>query len=73
LLVEGIAAGEFPPQSVDIGAACIVGAFTEALIRPIEPRGKREGRQELVEAIVTFCLRAVGASVSTRKTGRARA
>jgi AcrR family transcriptional regulator len=70
LLEEGIEAGEFPPQSVDIGAACIVGAFTEALIRPIEPRGKREGRKELVEGIVAFCLRAVGANVAARKVGR---
>jgi hypothetical protein len=70
LLIEGIDAGEFPQQSVDIGAACIVGAFTEALIRPIAPRAKREARKELVEGIVAFCLRAVGASVATRKVGR---
>lgn len=70
LLEEGIEAGEFPPQSVDIGAACIVGAFTEALIRPIEPRAKREGRKELVDGIVAFCLRAVGANVAARKVGR---
>jgi AcrR family transcriptional regulator len=70
LLIEGIEAGEFPEQSVDIGAACIVGAFTEALIRPIAPRAKHEARKELVEGIVAFCLRAVGASVSAKKAGR---
>lgn len=64
LLIEGIDKGEFPSQSVDIGAACIVGAFTEALIRPIAPRGKRDGRAELIEGIVAFCLRAVGAKNS---------
>ncbi|HWK52262.1 MAG TPA: hypothetical protein VNR40_20350, partial [Steroidobacter sp.] len=64
LLIEGIQKQEFPDQSVDIGAACIVGAFTEALIRPIAPRAKRDGRAELVEGIVTFCLRAVGAKIS---------
>ena len=62
LLIEGIKSGEFPQQSVDIGAACIVGAFTEALVRPIAPKAKREARPELVEAIVAFCLRAVGAA-----------
>lgn len=30
LLAEGVAAGEFPQQSLDAAAACIVGAFTEA-------------------------------------------
>jgi AcrR family transcriptional regulator len=61
LLIEGIDKGEFPAQSIDIGAACIVGAFTEALIRPITPRSKRDARTELVEGIVAFCSRAVGA------------
>jgi AcrR family transcriptional regulator len=70
LLIEGIDVGEFPQQSVDVGAACIVGAFTEALIRPIAPRAKREARKELVEGIVAFCLRAVGASASSKKAGR---
>lgn len=64
LLIEGIEAGEFPSQSIDIGAACIVGAFTEALIRPIAPRAKREARDELVAGIVAFCLRAVGAKIA---------
>lgn len=72
LLIEGIEAGEFPEQSVDIGAACIVGAFTEALIRPITPRGKRDARAEMVEGIVAFCVRAVGAKVSAKKAGRAK-
>jgi hypothetical protein len=72
LLIEGIDSGEFPQQSVDIGAACIVGAFTEALIRPIAPRAKREARKELVEGIVAFCLRAVGSGVPARKAGPGR-
>ncbi|MBL8267961.1 TetR/AcrR family transcriptional regulator [Steroidobacter sp.] len=72
LLIQGIESGEFPEQSVDIGAACIVGAFTEALIRPITPRGKRDARTEMVEGIVAFCLRAVGAKVTTKKAGRAK-
>lgn len=71
LLIEGIDSGEFPPQSADIGAACIVGAFTEALIRPIAPRAKREARGELVEGIVAFCLRAVGAALAAPIAKRA--
>ncbi|MBB3761968.1 TetR/AcrR family transcriptional regulator [Xanthomonas arboricola] len=63
LLAEGVAAAEFPPQSLDAAAACIVGAFTEALVGPIAPsRGDPQQGEQLVEAICGFCLRAVGAA-----------
>ena len=61
LLREGIEKKVLPAQSIDIGAACIVGAFTEALVRPIAPNAKRESGKTLVEGIVEFCARAVGA------------
>jgi AcrR family transcriptional regulator len=64
LLREGIDAGEFPTQDIEAGAACIVGAFTEALITPIAPGSRAppaRGRTRLVAAISGFCLRAVGA------------
>jgi AcrR family transcriptional regulator len=64
LLRQGIATGEFPAQPIDIGAACIVGAFTEALVRPIAPlaaAAKPAGGEQLVNGIVDFCLRAAGA------------
>ncbi|MBB4727758.1 TetR/AcrR family transcriptional regulator [Xanthomonas arboricola] len=66
LLAEGVAAGELPPQSLDAAAACIVGAFTEALVGPIAPsRGDPQQGEHLVEAICGFCLRAVGAPQPT--------
>ncbi|MGH8517879.1 MAG: TetR/AcrR family transcriptional regulator [Panacagrimonas sp.] len=60
VLREGIASGEFPPQDADVASACIVGAFTEALVGPIGPthRGERK-RVEVIETISRFCLRAV--------------
>jgi AcrR family transcriptional regulator len=64
LLREGIDAGEFPAQDIEAGAACIVGAFTEALIIPIAPGTKApppRSRARLVAAISGFCIRAVGA------------
>jgi len=72
LLREGIANQEFPPQSIEVGAACIVGAFTEALVRPIAPTAKREPARKLIEGIVEFCARAVGAPapVTAAKTRR---
>ncbi|MCL1500061.1 TetR/AcrR family transcriptional regulator [Xanthomonas nasturtii] len=66
LLAEGVVAGEFPEQSLDAAAACIVGAFTEALVGPIAPsRGDPQQGEQLVEAICGFCLRAVGAQQPT--------
>jgi AcrR family transcriptional regulator len=59
VLGQGVASGEFPPQSEDVAAACIVGAFTEALIRPVAPTTPRSKDEKLVEAIVDFCARAV--------------
>lgn len=55
---EGIARGEFPEQDLDVTAACIFGAFTEALVGPIAAR-KVKGQERLIGAIVTFCERAV--------------
>lgn len=55
---EGIARGEFPQQDLDVTAACIFGAFTEALVGPIAARAVRDP-ERLIEAIVTFCERAV--------------
>jgi AcrR family transcriptional regulator len=62
LLDAGIRIGEFPAQDVEVTAACIVGAFTEALVGPIAPGAKAAGpraRARLVAAIGRFCLAAV--------------
>ncbi len=59
VLRDGIEAGEFPDQNVDIAAACVVGAFTEALIRPTIDVDKTTDQQQLVESIIEFCFRAV--------------
>lgn len=60
VLREGIAAGEFPAQNADVAAACVVGAFTEALIGPIgHARGSQQDRDEVIRTISLFCLQAV--------------
>ena len=72
VLREGIASGEFPQQDADVASACIVGAFTEALVGPIGPthRGERR-REEVIESISLFCLRAVvGPTSSPRGAAR---
>ena len=72
LLEQGIVAGEFQPQPVQLTAACLVGAIAEALIGPLSPpaRAARDAGQSRVslgavsDALVPFCLRAVGAPPS---------
>ena len=66
ILLEGIERHEFPDQDVNASAACIVGAFTEALVGPIGPTTRNMRDKEwLVECIRNFCVRAVGGSSST--------
>lgn len=63
VLKWGVASGQFPRQNLDASAACIVGAFTEALVGPIGPSRKTlRDKERLVTAISTFCMRAVGAT-----------
>jgi AcrR family transcriptional regulator len=65
ILKEGIAAGEFPAQDMDASAACIVGAYTEALVGPIAPKGQRVKDQErLIQSISDFCVRAVSQPIA---------
>ncbi len=60
LLQEGVEAGEFADLNVDIAAACIVGAFTEALVGPLAPSARRiEDKESLVTEICGFCLAGV--------------
>jgi len=63
ILRAGIARGEFPEQDADVTAACIVGAFTEALVGPVAPilKQKTPNRQQLAASIRCVCLRAAGA------------
>jgi len=62
ILREGIARGEFPAQDVDVTAACIVGAFTEALVGPVAPilKQKTADHRQLAASIRCVCLRAAG-------------
>jgi AcrR family transcriptional regulator len=67
ILREGIMRGVFPRLDPAVAAACIVGAFMEALVGPLAPAkgtGPRADRH-LIEQITQFCLRAsVGAPES---------
>ncbi|MBT8765363.1 TetR/AcrR family transcriptional regulator [Metapseudomonas boanensis] len=70
LLEEGQARGEFEVPSVPLAAACLVGAIAESLVGPLSPAARAErvsglapdGLQAVSDSLVTFCLRALGAS-----------
>ncbi|MGA3159167.1 MAG: TetR/AcrR family transcriptional regulator [Steroidobacteraceae bacterium] len=73
ILRQGIRSGEFPRQSIDLSAACIVGAFTEALVRPVAPYAKPAHSRQLIKAIAEVCVRAAGAvSGSAARARRSR-
>jgi AcrR family transcriptional regulator len=60
ILREGIMRDAFPRLDPAVAAACIVGAFMEALVGPLAPskgKGARADRH-LIEQITQFCLRA---------------
>jgi AcrR family transcriptional regulator len=65
LMLAGMRSGEFPQQDAEVAAACIVGAFTEALVGPIAPGSKAataRTRARLIAAIGRFCVAAVSAN-----------
>ena len=56
---DGVAAGELPPQDADLTAAALVGAIGETLVGPLSPGDHPESDDELVSALVRFCIRSV--------------
>ena len=59
VLREGVAAGELPPQNVELTAAALVGALGEALVGPLSPVADDVDADALVADLVAFCLRSV--------------
>jgi AcrR family transcriptional regulator len=60
IIRSGIENSEFRTQDVDASAACIVGAFTEALVGPIAPSTRGiEDEDRLIGAVSSFCVAAV--------------
>jgi AcrR family transcriptional regulator len=61
IIREGIAAGEFRDQDVDIASACVVGGFMEGLIGSLAPDtgGAKARADEIAREIADLCLAAV--------------
>ncbi len=60
LLRQGIAAGEIPPQNVELSAAAIVGAISESMVGPLSPIGAINSDEDLIATLVRFCRRSLG-------------
>jgi AcrR family transcriptional regulator len=60
LLQEGVATGEFAPQDAHLSAAALVGLLGETLLGPLV-KSVPSARESVADAIVSLCLRAVGA------------
>ncbi|WP_063533784.1 TetR/AcrR family transcriptional regulator [Burkholderia sp. MSMB1589WGS] len=70
IIKEGIRSGEFPEQDARTSAACVVGAFMEALVGPLAPDEEHKTDQaEFLGHIVECCVRAVGARMPPRGSG----
>jgi AcrR family transcriptional regulator len=69
VITQGVKSGVFQTSSVAISAACLVGAISEALVGPLSPqaRAARDAGEPALQladvsaALVSFCLRALGA------------
>jgi len=62
LLRVGVASGELPEQEIELTAASLIGAISEALASPLSPvRDVDVSAEEIVSSLSTFCRRAVGA------------
>lgn len=61
IIDAGTLRGEFPLQDPAVAAAGIIGAITEALVRPLSPERPALDRpaEILTREILAFCLRAV--------------
>jgi AcrR family transcriptional regulator len=65
VLARGIAAGEIPPQNVELTAAAVVGACGEALVGPLSPlHDERPGADEVAASLGVFVRRAVGSTTT---------
>jgi len=62
LIADGIAADELPDQDPDVAAAALVGALGETLVGPLSPTGGAANPDALIEQVVSFWLRALGAA-----------
>jgi AcrR family transcriptional regulator len=62
LLRIGIETNELPKQDVELTAAALIGAISEALVSPLSPVSEKVEAEELIDSLSGFCRRAAGIS-----------
>jgi AcrR family transcriptional regulator len=59
LLAEGIAGGQLPAQNVEVAGAALVGAIGEALVGPLSPARDSTADDDVIDALIAFCISSV--------------
>ena len=65
VIAGGVADGRFRAVDPALAAACIVGAFMEALVGPLSPAGLETDNDRLADDIAALCVAIVGGSAET--------
>jgi AcrR family transcriptional regulator len=73
LIGTGVTAGELPEQDPDLTAASLIGAISEAPVRPLSPvAGSKVEAEQLATSLSSLCLRAAGAAQPPSTGSKAR-
>ncbi len=59
VIIEGVDAGELPPQDAEVSAAALVGAIGEAMVGPLSPTAGPHDPEALISSLRDFCVRSV--------------
>ena len=73
LIAEGVAQGAFRPVDPQLAAACVVGAFMEALVGPLTPATLLDDDNKLAADIAGLCLAIVEAPDPTEEAPKEEA
>jgi AcrR family transcriptional regulator len=68
IVAEGVATGELPEQDPEATAAALVGAIGESMLGPLSPTTNGGDPEQAIAALISFCLRAIGATPTIEDT-----
>ena len=68
IVAEGVATGELPEQDPEATAAALVGAIGESMLGPLSPTTNGGAPEQAIAALISFCLRAIGAAPTIEDT-----
>jgi AcrR family transcriptional regulator len=71
LIAAGVAAGELPPQNIELTSAALVGALAEALVGPLTPIAEAHDPDALVADLISFAIGSLTNQETTHGNRRA--